>query len=290
MVYRKSFFYVFLIIIAAFFMKIHYLANDGFKIHKVLYHHHFVSDWDVSYSKKEKQIALNILSQPFKYLGKGRQSYVFVSDDDKYVLKLIRYHKCQMPFFTSFLDYFHFSTLSYRKMIEDKKERIKRGMTSYKIAYENLKDITLVEFVHLNPTNDLKKTVIIKDKKSKKYFIDLDNVAFIIQKKAIPLKDSILKEKNNLQNLKPILISYVSVGKKCLEKKVFNRDLDNLIRNAGCYNNRVIHVDIGSFYILNNPSEEDLMKDFNNYILPMHKLLKSNIPEAIPFFDELISL
>ena len=35
----------------------------------------------------------NIFDQKFKYLSKGCQTYVFQSEDKKYVIKFIRYHR-----------------------------------------------------------------------------------------------------------------------------------------------------------------------------------------------------
>lgn len=44
-----------------------------------------------------------ILSQPFTYLKKGRSSYVFVSDDQKYVLKFLRNPQISSPYWASCL-------------------------------------------------------------------------------------------------------------------------------------------------------------------------------------------
>ena len=41
---------------------------------------------------------LSVLDQPFHYLRKGNSAYVFVSDDDKYVLKFIRRPTLFPPF------------------------------------------------------------------------------------------------------------------------------------------------------------------------------------------------
>src|SRR5689334_8640410 len=54
---------------------------------------HF-DEWDVEISPE----VVSILEQPFHYLAKGGQSYVFGSSDGKYVLKLFRFDACLLPY------------------------------------------------------------------------------------------------------------------------------------------------------------------------------------------------
>src|SRR5579872_5769568 len=75
-----------------------------------------------------------ILSQPFHYLGRGRQCFAFASEDGKYVLKCIRTDKFKAPFWTHI-----FPNILKKKQskIEQKKYLV---FESFRMANEELKD------------------------------------------------------------------------------------------------------------------------------------------------------
>lgn len=58
---------------------------------------------------------------------------------------------------------------------------------SYKIAFEKLKEASGLLYLHLNHTTDLKKQVHLVDHLGSSYQVNLDDVAFLIQKKREPL-------------------------------------------------------------------------------------------------------
>jgi len=59
----------------------------GFKIAKMRLEMPFRPNWETDASLSEEQL-LSILRQPFFYLDKGAQSYVFKSGDGQFVFKL----------------------------------------------------------------------------------------------------------------------------------------------------------------------------------------------------------
>ena len=156
--------------------------TDGFSMSKITsemtYHKEFETS---SLSNKELDSIRSILDQPYHYLGKGVQCFAFVSADDKYVLKFFRMRRVlpspwliKMPV-----------NESYKKeKISRKFEEFMRDFMSYKIAYELLKEDTGLVYIHLNKTNLLHQKITLFDKIRIKHTIDMDNMEFILQKKA----------------------------------------------------------------------------------------------------------
>ena len=81
-----------------------------------------------------------VFDQKFAYLGAGGQCYAFVSDDKQYVLKFFKQHK-------------------FRKKNTPASEGIARrekAFTSYKIAYDKLREETGLLFLHPSRVTDFK--------------------------------------------------------------------------------------------------------------------------------------
>src|SRR5437868_3279127 len=62
--------------------------TDGFSIYNISSNLSFREEWEIPQETTEAKI---ILAQPFYYLGKGAQSYVFESEDGNFVLKFFRH-------------------------------------------------------------------------------------------------------------------------------------------------------------------------------------------------------
>ncbi len=86
---------------------------------------------------------MSIPAQTFRYLGKGGQSYVFVSEDNRYILKLFRSSRLNtLKFF-----------LPFRKTkIELLENDLRETLQSYLIAGTYLKEETGLVAIHLDHT------------------------------------------------------------------------------------------------------------------------------------------
>src|SRR5690606_35799894 len=71
-----------------------HLLKKDFKIPPTHSDIHFNPNWEMSYPKEE---LFKILEQPFFCYSKGNQVSVFLSEDQKYVLKLFRYKTSLFP-------------------------------------------------------------------------------------------------------------------------------------------------------------------------------------------------
>ncbi|KPK32560.1 MAG: hypothetical protein AMS24_03885 [Chlamydiae bacterium SM23_39] len=273
---KKIFFSICLLI---FIVESKYFLTSGFNIKKIFYNPDFRRDLEIN---EDFSKYLPILNQKFFYLSKGRQCFVFESEDKKYVLKFIRYHKYRYPLWAEILSYLKILSKNQISLLKEKKERYERAMNSYKIAYEDLKDITKVVYIHLNQTDFLKKKVVIRDSLKIDHEVELDKVGFILQKKENNLKDVFFKF--NDENNKKIIKSFFGSISYMLRKNITNIDILNLIRNSGCENNDFVIIDVGSF--LKNSDKKILRKTFFKCSYELEKFLREKGDRYLPFFEE----
>ena len=208
---------------------------------------------------EEAEIA-KVLEQPFDYLGKGCQSYVFLSADGQYVIKFFKYQRFRPQFYLHWFSFLPPVEAIRQEKIAKKRAKLDDLNASWKIAFDHLQEETGLVYVHLNKSGHLHKTLKIKDKIGVEHLLDIDRYEFLIQKRA--------------DMLCPTLDRYMAEGKEREAKELlssllamilseYNRGLaDNdhaLMQNTGVLDGKPVHVDVGQFVL--NPS----MKDPNNY-------------------------
>lgn len=201
-----------------------------------------------AWSEQEMQEWQKVSAQSWHYLGKGCQSYVFESEDGKYVLKFFKYQRFRPQFWLE-----PFSFLPPVKNYIDKKmvkkyEKLAFFMQAWKVAFEELKDESGLVLVHLNKSNHLQQDFVLYDKLGLKHKVPADQVEFLVQKKAdglISWIDQHMKMQQQeivkllLDDLVTTLVSEYSRG--------LSDDDPALMQNTGVYKNRPFHIDVGQF-------------------------------------------
>lgn len=277
-------FLIFLPLILLFaLIETRYLLTDGFTVRKILYTADYRRDnepLDDSYQNNSP-----VLNQSFTYLSKGRQTYVFESQDHRYVLKLMRYHKYRFPFWSSFVGYFNPELVSSH--FNSKRKKINIVANSYKLALSELKDSTQLEYVHLNKTNSLNKKISVFDKMGARHTIDLDEVGFLIQKKSNSLEKTLISliKKNESEKVHKIIDSFFERLIFRINKRIINIDAINLIRNSGVDGSDFIEQDVGSFIFVGKDNNS-LFDNFTNSVLKFRFFLEKNGGEYLSYFDE----
>lgn len=189
-----------------------------------------------------------ILSQPFHYLGKGCQSYVFGSQDGKYVIKFFKYQRFKPQ---AWLDYFAFIPLvdSYRlEKIAKKRRKLDGAFLSWKMAFEELQPETGVIYVHLDKSGQWQEKLTAYDKLGFKHEIDLNQLEFMVQKRAKMLCAELMhfKHENNFAGAKDLIDRLLAL----LHSEYLRGYADNdhaLMQNTGVYDSMPIHIDVGQF-------------------------------------------
>lgn len=192
---------------------------------------------------------LKIFDQEFHYLDKGCQVYVFESSDKNYVIKFLRHHKYKPYFWMNFT--FGIKSLAdYKEKYSlVKKDRIKNNFLSYLMSYDELKDITDVVYVHLGPTDYINKKLLVRDRFRQKWFLNLDDMHFVLQKKAKPLKNLLVQlyNENKIDEVKNLIDQYFDVLKNRTLRGIKNTDHSGFIRNMAFLDNKVIEIDVGGY-------------------------------------------
>jgi hypothetical protein len=219
-----------------------YFLTDGFryeKTQKVL---------EVGYQEAPTPAIDQILKQRFSFLGSGVQCYAFVSEDKEYVLKLIKHHHSGPS--VDFLEQHTWPIYdSYRKkMLQSRKKRIDHIYTSCKIAHQLLSEETGTVYTHFHPTAFFGRQMTIVDKIGIQYPIDLDNTAYVLQKRATLVFETLddLMEKENFAGACKAVDSLLTMIVKRSQKGVSNSD-PIIRRNIGFVGTQAIEFDIGSY-------------------------------------------
>ncbi len=229
--------------------RIYYRYTDGFLLKHIKSDLAYDPRWEVTQSSEEEQEVINqLLSQPFFYLGKGCQSYAFKSADDQYVVKFFKFQRFKTTIFLDFLAFVPTVGEHRISKLLQKDERRVTFFASWVLAFEKLKKECGLVYLHLNKSSHLKKQLIIYDKMGWEHHVDLDQVEFLIQKKATLLRPYLgdLIHKGELEK-----------GKECIDKIIamivseYRRGLADddhaLMQNTGICNGEPIHIDVGQF-------------------------------------------
>jgi hypothetical protein len=199
-------------------------------------------------SENEKEDLKNILNQEFTYIGKGCQSYVFESQDKNYVIKFLKYQRFRNPVWLNWLSVIPQIDTYRLQKVAKKKEKLDALFTSWCLAFDRLQNETGLVFVHLNKGSNLNQTITIYDKLGLSHQICLDEMEFLVQRKADMLCSTLscLMNEGKSEDAKAIISSLVQM----VEDEYVAGLADNdhaLMQNTGVYLGKPIHIDVGQF-------------------------------------------
>ena len=263
--------------------------TDGFSVARIHSELPFDPAWETaSLPSDQKEEILQILNQKFHYLGFGGQCFAFASEDGKYVIKFFK-HKIRKPF--SFLlqtplpDPFEKKRL---KKLNKALFKLHRDFNSYKIAFEDLREETGLLFIHLNKGSDLKQSMTIVDKIGIEHQITLDNVEFVLQKRAKLVYSYIdeLMAKDDTESAKAAMRSILDVIVSRCKKGVFDEDA-RIHRNFGFIGSKPIFIDVGRFRRDSQRTDPEIYKtDLEDITGRFRDWLEETYPKLVPILDE----
>lgn len=212
----------------------------------------------LQFTEKQQALLKDIFFQSFRYLDRGKQSFVFVSEDQKYVLKFFD-NRClrsgSFPFLFP-IDQEH----CFRKL-----EQLFEG---YRVAEAYDPGDTGLIFVQLAPDHSYRLNVSLFDRFGFEHTIDLAEVPFVLQEKAIPLRElitSLLNEGKVAEaerRLRQIIDMYVGGYRRGIV------DLDhNFMYNTGFVGDRPLRIDLGRF------QQDEKMKNPAVYRVDLEKIV-----------------
>src|SRR3989344_4470167 len=220
-------------------------ATNGFRVGKLAFDTPYNPSWDAKPSSEEGvQAAFN---RPFRYLSHGAQSFVFASEDNRYILKLFRGDCWAHPW-----------RLYLRRLLPHKKRRLplekkmERLFSACALAYTKAKDLTGLVYIHLNPTQSLPKSVFI-DCLGRRYTLDLNRVRFAVQERGKPLSQVLLDA--DPQRLERLTRSFTELLEERTRRGISNSD-PKVYSNFGFIGDRAIEWDFGNYWLDDELQEE----------------------------------
>jgi hypothetical protein len=229
-----------------------------------------------------------IFDQEFIFLDRGCQVYVFSSLDNKYVLKLIRYHKYQPTFWMELFSFCSKGKEIKEKYKEAKKNRVKQVYKSYSMAYNELLPITEMVYVHLGKTNYLKRVLTLKNAWGQKIYLDLDNTHFIVQKRAKKFKTELVRlyEQKDFLKARDYIDQYFALIKFRSLKAIRDFDQSGFLRNKGIIDDKLVDMDVGG-YLKSDLNENEIVNlELGKFSLKFIKWAEKNTPLLLPYLEE----
>lgn len=269
-------------------IRLYYRVTDGFSIGNISSDFAYNSRWQTSSLKKEEQAELDkVFSQAFYYMGKGCQSYVFLSEDGTYIIKFFKYQRFRTQ---PWLELFSFipAVHEYQLIKSAKKiNKLEGVFQSYKIAFEHLKPQSQLVYVHLNKSDHLNRKLVIYDKMGLKHELELDRFEFFVQRKATMLCPYIqdLMNQGREEEAKILLSRLIHLVVSEYQQGIADND-HALMQNTGVYNGAPIHVDIGQFVVNNQARNPSIYKQelFSKTYL-LRAWLKEHYPQLLEDFE-----
>jgi|JI10StandDraft_1071094.scaffolds.fasta_scaffold20551_4 hypothetical protein len=284
----KRFLKLFLIIALLFGMeRLCHHATDGFALVNVYAPVGNNDRW-----KTTEPLPEGLCDKPFHYLNSGSQSYVFVSEDGKTVLKLFKFQHMRTPPILNFLP----SKGKLGKKRVKKRKVLENTLDSLTLAYTHLKEETGLLYLHLAKTNHLHKKITFTDKIGRTYTLDLDGIEFLLQKRGTLAYDAINEWMANgakTEAERGIQALLKLVKERC-QKGIFDKDPD-FKTNFGFIEETPFQMDFGRLSL----SEEE--KDPHVYgpemiriTRPFETWIAENHPDLLDSFKkelhEIVSL
>lgn len=235
-------------------------------------------------SEKERSELEYAFNQPYSYLGRGGQSFAFVSRDGKYVIK---FFKTEFHLFSSLwwktLPFFPKEKRSH--LIAHAKHKLKRDFDSYALSSLELKEQTAMLYMHLTPTSDLQKELRIQDKLGIFHDIDLNQCPFALQRRAELAFSYIhrLVDKCDYERAHQAIHALIALSIERCKKGIHDEDA-KIHKNYGFLGENPIFIDLGRFVKDSSRSSPSVyQKDVSNLLLQIKEefpLLFDNSAQA----------
>lgn len=257
-------FFLLTILLAVFLFarldRIFYKSNDSFCIKQIFPKWSTEPQPDLNYTK-----AINeILNQPFTYMTKGKQSYVFLSTDRKWVLKFPRLSRRHMK-----LSFKSFGNLSFLDKIQ-KDQKI----------FDLTKEEARIVYTHNHPTTNL-GLIQLKDRLGNFHNLPLNGIPFYIQE----FGDRFFSASWENTDPRKLIEKTVQLFVKLYEKGVIDKDPIFDV-NFGITEGCPFIIDVGQCEVCENlPPKEQYLSEMTN---SLGSMLQNKSSDLYQFYKNLL--
>lgn len=268
--------------------RLYFHLTGGFTVSNISSDFAYQPDWEVRQLSVEEEAELKqALNQSYHYLGKGCQSYVFLSQDGQYVIKFFKYQRFRLQPWLAYFPPLPAVAQYRQEKIEKKRQKLDGFVKSWKIAFEHLKEETGLLFVHLNKTHTLHHQLTIFDKIGQTHRVDLDQMEFCIQRRADLLCPTLLKfkEQGDVQGAQQLITALLNLIISEYHRGLADND-HALMQNTGVVLGKPVHIDVGQF--VKNDQVKDPAHYHQELFTKTYKFkiwLKEAYPELATFLE-----
>ncbi len=267
--------------------------TDGFTLWGISASRPYDPRWQTRALTQEESFHVEkALKQPYVYFSKGAQTFVFLSQDGEYIIKFFNQHLFTPSKWLNLLPLPSWLQRYRYKRNWKRQDKYERDFASYKLAFEELKEQTAVFYVHLNPSQELKKSITIKDKLGIAHQVDLDRMDFILQKKAEQVHEhiSFLMNKHEEEKAKEAINQvFLLILTRC--KKGYKDRDPSIETNCGFINGGAIKIDVGRLERCEAMAHPSVyIKELESITLPFKRWIAYYYPQLIPAFDTQMEL
>ncbi len=262
--------------------------EHAFAPENVVCKYSYKKEWDVQTSDKENLLVKVLGRQRFKWLAQGYQAYAFISPDGEYVIKFFQQQKMsERPFLERPFSYLF--DKGYRRSVVNKASHRQEIFVSSKFCFEELSEETGFVYAHLNRTVKQLPTLTVFDQQGKHHKIKLDDVSFIIQKRAkyiIPTltklmnQNKIAEAKQRLDQIFDLLLAIAKKGFMDSDYALFRND------NIGFTKTRAIYIDTGHLKRCASVDlHEQMTNEYKKRLYPLKEWLAITYPELAEYYE-----
>lgn len=212
--------------------------EDGFCLSRVQSDYQEDFPWKLPPLESSQKLEVErALSQNYRYLSKGSQCYAFVSEDGRYILKLLKHYHYRIPSWQFFLNW------EGRQRMKRLKRQ--RSFDSYVYCATDLKEVTGTVCVQLNRQYTISKVISVTLKSGAALQVDLTDLDFILQRRAFLVENFLKTAKKEevdlfFSDFDYLIHSFIDMG-------FMDRDR-RFDGNIGYVDGHLIWSDLGEFY------------------------------------------
>jgi hypothetical protein len=260
---RGKRFWLFLVLPALVLWSCHqlyYNKSFNFSPARIISDFSYNSEWAIV-EPQDLRLLKSILSQKFKFLAAGSQSYAFVSQDGKYVIKFF-----EMKHLVS-----RISDLWHPEKVDYRRQNLLSIFNAHKLAYDELRQDTGLIYIHLNKSHHLQTHLEAIDRLGRTHLIDLDKTEFMVQEKAELIFTRLKKliDRGDKKEMQRCIAATLQLVQRRIDRGISDHD-KAVKHNYGFVGDRPLHLDIGGIEKVSKPQE------YNRITERINKWLQKN--------------
>jgi len=260
--------------------------TKGFRLSKIANNMHAEPQ---HLSPEEIALVRSLFAYRFHYLGRGLQSFVFLSEDGEHVLKVfINTQKRKSALFQALSPLPFLSSWAKERALHAAEKSIKT-FSSYQLAFTEMKHRSGLVFLHLGPsTSRSLPPVTLVDPLHIVHRVDSNTLGFLIQKKAKLVYPALAEwiEAEDLDKAKRALCSLLDLLFWKSAQGI--HDNDPLLRtNFGFLEEEAIQIDVGPLSKDFTPAEpEKMQRELQRITASLKNWLTDHSPPLAHYLEE----